>query len=244
MKKALITGANKGIGLETAKQLLRQGFYVYLASRNPENGRKAVEELKSQGLANIESIQLDVTSEASVEKAKSEIGQKTDVLDVLVNNAGISGIAQSPSEATIENFKSVFETNLYGAIRATTAFLDLLKASDAARIVNVSSNMGSLTLASDPDYAAYDYKVLAAYSSSKSALNMYTVHLAYELKDTKIKVNAVCPGYTSTDFTNHVGGELEVAGKRISKYALLDENGPTGKFFSEEANPETGEIPW
>ena len=244
-KSALITGANKGIGLEIAKQLIQKGFYVYLGSRNLEKGLKAVEPLKAEGLNSFEVIQLDVTSHDSVANARSEIGKKTKILDVLINNAGISGIYENPSEATVDNFKEVYETNVYGVVRVTQQFIDLMKESDEPRIVNVSSNMGSLTLQSDPSYAAYDYKVLAAYASSKSAMNMYTVHLAYELRDTKFKVNAVCPGYTKTDFTNHLGtGTVEEAGKRIVKYALIDQSGPNGKFFSEEANPLTGEIPW
>ena len=244
MKTVLITGANKGIGLETAKQLLEKGFYVYLGSRKLENGYQAVEKLKSEGFTNVETVQLDVTDEDSVKKAYEEISDKTTVLDVLINNAGISGIAQNTTEASTKNFKNVYETNVYGVVRVTTIFLDLLKKSEEPRIVNVSSNMGSLTLQSDPNYHAYDYKTLAAYASSKSALNMFTVHLAYELKNTAFKVNAVCPGYTQTDFTNYQGGSIENAGKRIIKYALIDQDGPTGKFFSEEVKTETGEIPW
>lgn len=244
-KSALITGANKGIGLEIAKQLVQKGFYVYLGSRNLEKGLEALEHLKAQGLTNVEVIQLDVTDNDSLKSARAQIGKKTDILDVLINNAGISGIPQNPSAASIDNFKEVYETNLYGVIRTTQVFIDLLKKSNEPRIVNVSSNMGSLTFQSDSNYAAYHYKVLAAYASSKSAMNMYTVHLAYELRDTKFKINAVCPGYTKTDFTNHLGtGTVEEAGKRIIKYALIDHNGPTGKFFSEEANPLTAEIPW
>lgn len=244
MKSALITGANKGIGFETAKQILKKGFYVYLGSRNLKNGIEAVEKLNAVGLTNVETLQLDVTDEDSVKNAYVEISKKTMVLDILINNAGIGGIAQNPAEAGVENFKKVYATNVYGVVRVTTTFLRLLKKSEEPRIVNVSSNMGSLSLQSNPDYPAYDYKTMAAYASSKSAVNMYTIHLAYELKDTNFKVNAICPGYTSTDFTDHHGGDVEEAGKRIVKYALIDQNGPTGKFFSEEIKIETGEIPW
>ena len=244
MKKAFITGANKGIGLEVAKQLLQKGFHVYIGSRDLQNGREAVKKLKAENLNRVEAIQLDVTDENSIKKACAEIGGKTAVLDVLINNAGIGGITQNVLGADIGNFKKVYDTNVYGVIRVTTAFIDLLKKSNEPRIVNVSSNMGSLTLQSDPSYPAYDYKVLAAYSSSKSAMNMYTIHLAYELRDTNFKVNAVCPGLTSTDFTNHRGGSVEEAGKRIVKYALIGNDGVTGKFFSEELTPEIGEIPW
>jgi NAD(P)-dependent dehydrogenase (short-subunit alcohol dehydrogenase family) len=126
----------------------------------------------------------------------------------------------------------------------TQAFIDLLKQSPEPRIVMVSTSVGSLTLQSDPDWPAYSFAKYAVYGSSKAALNMLTIHLAYELRNTAFKVNAVCPGYTKTDFTHYNGGEVEEAGKRIVKYALLDKDGPTGKFFSEETNPVTGEIPW
>jgi len=244
-KTALVTGANKGIGLEIVKQLAQKGCYVYLGSRNLENGLKALKKLKAEGLTNVEVIELDVTNDISVKNARTEIGKKTEVLDILINNAGISGIPQNPTAASVDNFKEVYETNVYGVVRVTQTFIDLLKKSVEPRIVNVSSNMGSLTLQSDPNYPAYDYKVLAAYASSKSAMNMYTVHLAYELRHTNFKVNVVCPGYTKTDFTNNLGsGTVKDAGDRIVKYALIDKNGPTGRFFSEEANPLTGEIAW
>lgn len=244
MKSAFITGANKGIGFETAKQLLENGFHVYMGSRDLETGLGAVSLLKNDGLTNVKVIEIDVTDDNSVKKARLEIGKQTDILDVLINNAGISGISQNTLDISIDNFKAVYDTNVYGVVRVTTAFMDLLKKSDEPRIVNVSSNMGSLTLQSDSHYPAYDYKSLAAYSSSKSAMNMFTVHLAYELRNTNFKVNAVCPGYTRTDFTNHHGGDVKEAGRRIVQYALLDENGVTGKFISEELKTETGEIPW
>jgi NAD(P)-dependent dehydrogenase (short-subunit alcohol dehydrogenase family) len=244
-KSALITGANKGIGLEVAKQLLKNGFYVYLGCRNLEKGLHAVEDMKAEGLADVEAVRLDVTHPESVQNARSDIGKKTGVLDVLINNAGISGMPQHPLETTTDNFKQVYETNVYGVVRTTQEFIDLLKESEEPRIVNVSSNMGSLTLQSDPGYAAYHYKTLGAYASSKSAMNMYTVHLAYELRDTNFKINAVCPGYTKTDFTNHLGtGTVEEAAQRIVRYAMIDQSGPTGKFFSEDANPLSAEIPW
>lgn len=138
----------------------------------------------------------------------------------------------------------MYETNVYGVVRVTQAFLDLLKNAPEPRIVMVSSTVGSLSLQSDTNWPAYDFGKFAVYGSSKSALNMFTVHLAYELKNTAFKINMVDPGYTKTDFTNYNGGEIEKAGKRVVKYALIDKDGPTGKFFSEETNSETGEIPW
>jgi NAD(P)-dependent dehydrogenase (short-subunit alcohol dehydrogenase family) len=245
MKSALVTGANKSIGFEVARQLAQKGVYVYLGSRNLEKGLEAVNKLKAEGMNNIEVIQLDITDDESVKKARTEIGKKTKVLDILINNAGIfGGYPQEALNTTIDQFKATYDANVYGIVRVTQAFIDLLKKSSEPRIVNVSSSQGSITLHSDPTYKYYDYKA-AAYLTSKSAMNMYTVVLAYELKDTDFKINAVCPGYTKTDFNGHRGpGSVEDAGKRIIKYALVDKDGPTGKFFSEENNPETGEIAW
>jgi len=245
MKIALITGANKGIGFETAKQLLQKGFYVYIGSRNLENGLQAVEKLRVLNLTNVEAIQIDVTDDNSVKNARTEIGKKTDVLDVLINNAGINGgVPKTALEARTDQFLAAFNTNVFGVARVTQAFIDLLKKSQEPRIVMVSSSVGSLTLQSDPNWLAYNFAKYAVYGSSKAALNMFTIHLAYELRDTAFKVNAVCPGYTKTDFTNHNGGEVKEAAKRIVKYALLDKDGVTGKFISEETNPTTGEIAW
>jgi len=245
MKTALVTGANKSIGFEVARQLAQKGIYVYLGSRNVENGIAAVNKLKAEGLSNVEAIQLEITDDESVKKARIEIGKKIKALDILINNAGIyGGYPQAALDSTIEQFKTTYDANVFGVVRVTQAFIDLLKNSSAPRIVNVSSSQGSLTLHSDPSYKYYDYKG-AVYLSSKSAMNMYTVVLAYELKNSNFKVNAVCPGYTKTDFNGHRGpGSIEDAGLRILKYALIDKNGHTGKFFSEENNPATGEIPW
>jgi NAD(P)-dependent dehydrogenase (short-subunit alcohol dehydrogenase family) len=245
MKSALITGANKGIGFEVARQLAQKGVYVYLGSRDLEKGREAINKLKTEGIKNAEVVQLDVTNNESVIAARSEIGKKIKTLDILINNAGIyGGYPQTALDSTIDQFKATYDANVYSVVRVTQAFIDLLRKSSEPRIVNVTSSQGSITLHSDPAYKYYDYKGVV-YLSSKSALNMYTVVLAYELKDTSFKVNAVCPGYTKTDFNGHRGtGTLEDAGNRIIKYALIDKDGPTGKFFSEENNPETGEVPW
>lgn len=245
MKSALVTGANKSIGFEVARQLAQKGIYVYLGSRNLDNGIAAINKLNEEGLKNVEVIELDVTNDESVKNAQAEISRKTQVLDILINNAGIfGGYPQGALNTTIDQFKTTYDSNIFGVVRVTQAFIDLLKLSSEPRIVNVSSSQGSITLHSDPAYKYYDYKA-AAYLSSKSAMNMYTVVLAYELKNTNFKINAVCPGYTNTDFNGHRGtGTVEDAGKRIIKYALIDKNGPTGKFFSEENNPATGEIAW
>lgn len=245
MKTALITGANKSIGFEAARQLLQQGVFVYLGSRNLESGLQAVAKLNAEGFTEVEAIELDVTNDQSVAAARKTIGEKTAVLDILINNAGINGgLPQTALNASIQQFRDVYETNVFGVVSVTQAFMDLLQKSAEPRIVNVSSSQGSLTLHSDPNYKYYHHKG-AVYLSSKSALNMYTVVLAYELRDTPFKVNAICPGFTKTDFNNNRGtGTVEDAGKRVVKYALIGPEGPTGKFFSEEANPETGEVPW
>lgn len=245
MKKVLITGANKSIGLETARQLVKQGYYVYLGSRDLGKGQLAAEQLRSEGLANVEAIALEVTSDESVAAARKLIGSKTGELDVLINNAGITGgFPQSALEAKPAQFTAVFDTNVTGVVRVTQAFIDLVLKSPEPRIVMVSSSQGSLTLADDPAGKYYDHKA-SVYQPSKSALNMYSLILAYELRNTPVKLNIVDPGFTKTDFNNHRGtGTIEDAAARVVKYATIDQDGPTGKYISEEYNPQTGEIPW
>ncbi|QRR00263.1 SDR family oxidoreductase [Dyadobacter sandarakinus] len=245
MKKVLITGANKSIGFETARQLLQQGYYVYLGSRDAQKGREAADQLKSEGLDQVEPITIDVTDAGSIQAARQTIGSKTSVLDVLINNAGISGsYPQTALDAGTGVFRDVFETNFFGLIETTQAFMDLLHQSSEPRIVNVTSGLGSLTLHSDPSWKYYPVKPVA-YASSKAALNGYTIMLAYELRDTNFKVNAVDPGYTATDFNHHSGpGTVPDAAARLVKAATLDENGPTGQFFSNDNAPETGISPW
>lgn len=252
MKTAFITGANKGIGFETARQLLQQGYRVLIGSRDRKRGIEALEKLITEGFSNAEFIQIDVTDTESVERARASLGEKTDTLDVLINNSGINGIEfdgdkplmHTATETDAAKFREVFEVNVFGVVNVTQAFLDLLKKSDEPRIVNVSSSQGSLTLHSDPDFIHYRHKGVV-YQSSKAALNMYTLVLAYELRDLPFKVNAVSPGSTKTDFNHQLGqGSVENAARRIIKYATIGSDGPTGKFFSEDMNPETGEIPW
>lgn len=245
MKKALITGANKSIGLETARQLLQKGYYIYLGSRKLQNGLEAVEKLKAEGLNQVEAIQIDVSNQESVRASRAEIGKKTEVLDVLINNAGISGgLPQKATDTDIAIFKQVFDTNLFGVVLVTQAFMDLLQKSPLPRIVNVTSGLASLTLHNDPTWKYYNVKA-AVYNTSKAALNMYTIALAYELRDTQFKINVVDPGYTATDFNHHSGpGTVEDAAERLVKSAMIDADGPTGKFFSDDNNPGTGESPW
>lgn len=245
MKTALVTGANKGIGLEVAKQLTQQGFFVYLGSRNLANGQAAVRQLNALGLTHLAAVQLDVTRPDSIRAARATIGAQTPALDVLVNNAGISGGMEQPAlGATREQFREVFETNVFGVAGVTQAFIDLLQRAPQPRIVNVSTAMASLTLYADLDNEQYAYR-FPVYQASKAALNMYTIQLAHALRGTAFKVNAVCPGYTQTDFTGYQGTSTPAeAGQRIVKYALLGADGPTGKFFSEEYFPAPATCPW
>ena len=245
MKSALVTGANKGIGLEVAKLLAQHGFFVYLGSRSLENGQAAVRQLNASGLLNVEAVQLDVTSANSIRAARATIGAKTPVLDVLVNNAGISGgMEQAALHDTPAQYRAVFETNLFGVVGVTQAFSDLLHQSPQPRIVNVSSAMASLTLYADLDNEQFAHRY-PIYQASKTALNMYTLNLAHALRHTPFKVNAVCPGYTQTDFTGHQGtSTVAQAGQRIVKFALLGPDGPTGQYFSEEYFPAPANCPW
>jgi NAD(P)-dependent dehydrogenase (short-subunit alcohol dehydrogenase family) len=244
MKKVLITGANKSIGFETARQLLQKGYYVYLGSRDPGKGAEAVKKLKDEGLTNVEPLLIDVTDASSVEAAAKIVSEKTDALDVLINNAGIlGGWEQKASSVDVNVVREVFDTNFFGVIQVTTAFIGLLCKSNEPRIVNVTSGLGSLTLHSDPNWKYYNVKG-AAYGPSKTALNAYTVVLAHELKDTNFKVNAVDPGYTATDFNNHRGpGSIESAAAIVVKYATIGNDGPTGKYFSNEL-ADGEESPW
>jgi len=245
MKTVLITGANKGIGLETARQLAQQGYRVYLGSRDLAKGQHAAAQLRAEGLPAVEAIQLDVSDADSVRAARAEIGRQTEVLDALVNNAAITGgMPQAATGASVATFEEVFSTNVFGVVRVTQAFLDLLQQSPQPRIVNVGSSGASLTLNSDPTWKYYHHKG-AVYPASKAALHMYTIVLAYELRDTPFRVNAVDPGFTATDLNHHRGtGTVAEAGTRIAKYVLVGDDGPTGQFISEEHTPVTGEIPW
>jgi NAD(P)-dependent dehydrogenase (short-subunit alcohol dehydrogenase family) len=240
MKSALVTGANKSIGFETAKQLAQLGYFVYIGSRDKTKGFQAIENLKAMGIENVDCIPLDVTDINSIKNARQELEAKTPKLDALINNAGISGgFPQPATNVSIDTLRIVFETNFFGAVQATQEFIELQKRSDQPRIVNVTTELSSLTNHSDPNWRFAQFKP-AAYGPSKTALNAYTVMLAVELKNTKFKVNCVCPGFTKTDFNNHMGHKrVEDAASVIVKYATLDKDGATGKFVNAE-----GEAAW
>jgi NAD(P)-dependent dehydrogenase (short-subunit alcohol dehydrogenase family) len=240
MKSALVTGANKSIGFETARQLAQLGYFVYIGSRDKTKGLEAIGKLIAMGLTNVDYIQLDVTDINSIKSARQELEVKTQKLDVLINNAGISGgFPQPATKVSHDTLRLVFETNFFGAIQVIQEFMELLKKSDQPRIVNVTTELSSLTNHSDPNWKFAQFKP-AAYGPSKTALNAYTVMLAVELRDTNFKVNCVCPGFTSTDFNNHQGTKtVEQGANAIVKYATIDHTGSTGKFFNED-----GEIAW
>ncbi len=239
MKVALITGANKGIGFETARQLAELGYFVYVGSRDKSKGLIAMEKLKASGLNNVDYIEMDVTDINSIKSARQKLDSKIRQLDVLINNAGIAGDQpQNISTGKIENLRKVFDTNFFGAVQVTQEFLGLLKKSDEPRIINVSSNLASLTFHSNtqnPNHSIYD-----AYSCSKTALNAFTVLLAKEFSNTNLKVNSVAPGYTATDLNQFQGRQtVEQAAKTVVKYATFDSDGGTGKYFKDE-----GENSW
>ncbi|SHL60754.1 NAD(P)-dependent dehydrogenase, short-chain alcohol dehydrogenase family [Chitinophaga jiangningensis] len=240
MRKVLITGANKGLGYELAKYLLQQGYFVYIGARSKALGQQAVDALHQEGLTNSTLLEIDLASEESITRAAATFGSKETTLDILINNAGILGRRQNPEQPlTIKDVREVFETNLFGTIAVTEAFLPYLEKSELAVIENITSDLSSLTLHQDPNWLLYKAKSIT-YGPSKTALNAYTVALAYEYKDRNFKINCVTPGWTSTDFNGHSGGKSAAENcVNLAKYAMLDANGPTGKFFGEE-----GELPW
>lgn len=240
-KIALITGANKGIGFEIARQLGALGIIVLVGARDQGRGDEAARKLKTEGIE-ASAIHIDATSQATINAAASFILEAYGKLDILVNNAGIS-LREGrvpPSELDIEVFRSMYETNVFGVFAVTKAMLPLLRRSDAGRIVNMSSSMGSLTLNSDPNSFYVQMPPLLAYNSSKTAVNAITVFFANELRKTSIKVNSVNPGYVATDLNDHTGFLTpEQGAKTPVMYATLPVDGPTGGFFEEN-----GMVPW
>ena len=238
MKTVLITGANKGIGFETARQMAQLGYFVYLGSRDKAKGLDAINRLKELGISTVEAIEIDVTNINSIQLAKQELESNTESLDILINNAGIAGeMPQNVSTGDMENLRKVFETNFFGTVQTTQQFIPLLKKSNQPVIVNVSSELGSLTIHNKRQNPNYDF--FDAYSCSKTALNAFTVMLANEFRDTNFKINSVTPGYTATDFNQYRGLQtVEQGAKFIVNYATINIDGPTGGFFKEN------EIPW
>jgi NAD(P)-dependent dehydrogenase (short-subunit alcohol dehydrogenase family) len=241
-KIALITGANRGIGFETARQLGQLGIKVLVGARTEENGKEAEAKLKAEGF-DAKFVLLDVDDAKTHEATATYIAENYGKLDILINNAGVllednTGAAPQASETSPDIFRRTFDTNFFNTIALTQAFVPLIKKSDAGRIVFLSSGLGSLTLHSDPNSPIYNYK-LPAYDISKTALNGYAVHLAHELKDTNIKVNAAHPGSVVTDMNARGDIKVEEGAKTSVDLATLPSDGYTGKFMHLG-----NELPW
>jgi NAD(P)-dependent dehydrogenase (short-subunit alcohol dehydrogenase family) len=238
-KIALVTGATRGIGLETVRQLASAGVHTLLAGRDLAKAEAAAGSLRESGLP-VEAVALDVTDAASIDALARQVANAHGRLDILVNNAGVllDDTALPPSGQTLAVWRDTFDTNVFGVVAVTNALLPLLRKSDAGRIVNVSSALGSIVLHADPSSSIYDFKV-PAYNVSKTAVNAWTVHLAYELRDTAIKVNAIHPGSVRTDMNAGGSLDLEQGASTSVAMALLDQDGPTGGFV------HLGEtLPW
>ncbi|MEI7053870.1 SDR family oxidoreductase [Pseudomonas koreensis] len=242
-KVALVTGANRGIGFEVARQLAAEGVTVVLSGRNYQAVAQAADELVGMGLKAFPCL-MDVTDEDSIASAVKLLEAKFGRLDILINNAAIriESYGLNPSQQPLQQWRQTFETNLFGMVAVTQHCLPLIRQSVAGRIVNVSSLLASLTTHTDVDSYAYSsmFKSLPGYSASKSGVNSWTVHLAYELRDTPVKVNAVHPGYTKTGM-NDGAGDLDVQeGARTSvALALIGADGPTGTYRHQDRV-----IPW
>jgi len=227
MTTTLITGANRGLGFEAARRLIAEGHEVWMGARDADRGRAAAEELGARF------VKLDVTDDASVAAAADAVG----ALDVLINNAGIVGDRKPVLETTADDIRRVYDTNVFGVVRVTRAFLPLLEHSDNPVIVNVSSGMGSIGVTSDPERLESTI-VSLAYPSSKTALNMLTSQWAKALPG--MRVNAVDPGYTATDFNDHRGTQTVQEGTdAIVRMANIDQSGPTGTFTDRHNT-----VPW
>jgi NAD(P)-dependent dehydrogenase (short-subunit alcohol dehydrogenase family) len=242
MTFALITGANKGIGLEAARQLAAQGIHVLIGARDAANGQAAAQVLQAEGYK-ADFITLDVSSEASIKQAAQTVSDRYGKLDILVNNAGIhpeygQGIF-SFEQMSLDLMMQIYQTNVFGPFLMIREFLPLLRRSEAGRIVNTSSSVGSLTEQSNPESPYYPVNT-AGYNSSKTALNALTVQLAKQLTGTNIKVNSACPGWVQTDMGSAAAPRTVQEGARIIiQLATLPNDGPNGGFFNED-----GAINW
>ena len=233
-KVALISGANKGIGFETARQLGKLGYVILLGSRDALKGEVAARQLRGEGI-DARVVKLDVNRQSDIDAAMKCVEKDFGHLDVLVNNAGVmleKGWTQNTtSETKLENLRATFEANVFAVVSLTTALLPMLKKAHAARIVNVSSILGSISMQATPGSPTYTTK-LFAYNASKAALNMFTIHLAHELRKTKIKVNSAHPGWVKTDLGGSSAPMSAVDGAKTEvMLATLPEDGPTGGFF-------------
>jgi NAD(P)-dependent dehydrogenase (short-subunit alcohol dehydrogenase family) len=234
---ALVTGANKGIGAEIARQLAAKQITVVIGARDSALGEAAAAKLRAGG-HDVRAVALDVTRAETVAAAAEWIRRELGRLDILINNAGIAK-GGKPSETPIATVREVFETNVFGVIAVTQAMLPLLREAPAGRIVNVSSRVGSLATITSPSYG-YRGVGGVSYGPSKTALNSVTVVFAQELDGTRIKVNAACPGYTSTDLNGHSGPRtVEQGASTPVRLARLPADGPTGGFFNDD-----GPVPW
>ena len=235
---ALISGANKGIGYEIARGLGAKKIKVLVGARDDERGHAAAEKLKAEG-ADARFVKLDVTQHDTIRRAAEWIEKEFGRLDILVNNAGIGEWGAKPSGAELAKVREIYETNLFGPIAMTQAMLPLLRKSKHGRIVNVSSSLGSLTLANQPGSPIAGMAILG-YNTSKTALNSMTVQFANELKGTPIKVNAICPGYCATDINGNSGPRTAFQGAVAAiEYATIGADGPSGGYFNDE-----GRVPW
>ncbi|MFG3582194.1 SDR family oxidoreductase [Micromonospora chersina] len=244
---ALITGANKGIGLATARQLGARGMTVLVAARDAARGREAADKLRAEGV-DARFVPLEVTDAASVAAAAELVEREYGHLDVLVNNAGIvrADGAGLPSQTTLDTLREVYETNVFGVVAVTNALLPLLRRAPAARIVNVSSEVGSIAVMTDPQGALFALTSVP-YPSSKTALNMITAMYAKELRDTPIKVNAANPGYCATDLNHHSGFRTPEEGAEVSVHlATLPADAPSGLLwgYQMDAGGGCGVLPW
>jgi NAD(P)-dependent dehydrogenase (short-subunit alcohol dehydrogenase family) len=240
MKNVVVTGANKGIGFEVAKQMAELGYFVYLGCRNEQNGLEAIGNLRQLNISNAGLLQIDVSDPDSVKEAVAKLASEIDALDILINNAGISGgQPQNISACDMSLLKDVFNTNYFGAIQTTQAMLPLLEKAKQPVIVNVSSELGSLAMqTSERRNPNWDH--FHSYGSTKTALNTFTILLAHEFRNTKFRINSVTPGFTATDLNGFTGFKTAAEGARpIVRMATIGLDGPSGKFFREE-----GEVPW
>lgn len=235
---ALISGANKGIGFEIARGLGAKKITVLVGARDESRGQAAAEKLKTEG-TNARFVKLDVTDRETIARAAGQIEKEFGRLDILINNAGTAEWGFKPSDVDLAKVREVYETNFFGPVALIQAMLPLLRKSKHGRIVNVSSSLGSLTLSSDLNSPFADFLALG-YNTSKSALNSMTIQFAKELKDTPIKVNAICPGYCATDINGNSGPRSAAQGAVAAvQYATIGPDGPTGGYFNED-----GRIPW